>query len=241
VPEGRVRAGVAFRSAAVGDGDAAVEQLRRLGVRVVVDLRTGEERADRPDGCRQASSSRRRRARRGRPRARRPTAARCSWTRGGRRALGDGRAERVFTGKYREFVALDSARQAYRTLFAALAADPAGPLLFHCGTGKDRTGWAAAALLLLLGVDEEAVLVDYLRSGAEIRPSLEPNLEAFRDGGGDPTLLEPIIGTRVAYLEAALDEMRARYASIEGYFADGLGIDDAGRRSLRERLVEPAG
>ncbi|MDD6439471.1 MAG: tyrosine-protein phosphatase, partial [Lachnospiraceae bacterium] len=38
------------------------------------------------------------------------------------------------------------------------------PVLFHCATGKDRTGVAAMILLLLLGVPEQTVLQDYLLS-----------------------------------------------------------------------------
>ena len=38
------------------------------------------------------------------------------------------------------------------------------PLLFHCTAGKDRTGFAAAITLRLLGVPEETILEDYLLS-----------------------------------------------------------------------------
>ncbi|BDR58015.1 tyrosine-protein phosphatase [Xylocopilactobacillus apicola] len=36
------------------------------------------------------------------------------------------------------------------------------PILFHCQGGKDRTGWGAALLLGLLGIDEETIMQDYL-------------------------------------------------------------------------------
>ena len=35
------------------------------------------------------------------------------------------------------------------------------------------------------------------------------------------------------YLEAAYDEMRQRFGSLEGYFTDGLKIDAATRERLR--------
>lgn len=37
-----------------------------------------------------------------------------------------------------------------------------GPTLIHCAAGKDRTGIVVAVLLLLAGVEPEAVLADYL-------------------------------------------------------------------------------
>src|SRR5262245_10380934 len=36
------------------------------------------------------------------------------------------------------------------------------PVLFHCAAGKDRTGFAAAILLRILGVPREVVMQDYL-------------------------------------------------------------------------------
>lgn len=43
-----------------------------------------------------------------------------------------------------------------------------GPVFVHCAAGKDRTGIAVAALLLAAGVDPEAVVDDYLATGANL-------------------------------------------------------------------------
>jgi protein-tyrosine phosphatase len=51
--------------------------------------------------------------------------------------------------------------------------------------------------------------------------------------GGDPELLGPVLGVQREYLEAAYDEMRQRFGSLEGYFTDGLKIDAATRERLR--------
>ena len=40
--------------------------------------------------------------------------------------------------------------------------DSPEPLLFHCSAGKDRTGLSAALLMRILGVNEEAIVADYL-------------------------------------------------------------------------------
>lgn len=111
--------------------------------------------------------------------------------------------------------------------------------MFHCTTGKDRTGWAAAALLLLLGVSETDVEYDYeLTTATCCRPALTPVFEHFRSAGGDPHLLEPVLGVAPEYLQASMDEMSQRFGSIEGYFTDGLGIDVAGQRTLQEALTD---
>jgi len=54
-------------------------------------------------------------------------------------------------------------RDQFLGFFQALL-DADGPVLFHCSTGKDRTGVAAALLLMALGVSEEDIVKDYMRS-----------------------------------------------------------------------------
>jgi protein-tyrosine phosphatase len=66
--------------------------------------------------------------------------------------LGDGKAVNLFKESYRELITPPSALAGCRQFFSAIAEDERTPALFHCTTGKDRTGWAAAAILLLLGV-----------------------------------------------------------------------------------------
>ena len=56
------------------------------------------------------------------------------------------------------------------------------PVVFHCHTGKDRTGLIAIVMLLLASVPEEAIIADYLASN--------PGFEAMRaaltvEGGAD--------------------------------------------------------
>ena len=49
----------------------------------------------------------------------------------------------------------------WAALFNLLADRRHRPLLFHCTGGKDRTGAAAALILLALGVPSETVVADY--------------------------------------------------------------------------------
>jgi len=153
--------------------------------------------------------------------------------------LGGGKAVQIFERGYREIVSLPSALSAYREFFTSIAQDARRPALFHCTTGKDRTGWAAAATLLLLGVSEEDVLYDYELTNRDLLPALKPMMEHFRAAGGDPRLLEPVLGVDADYLRTALDEMTQKFGSIEGYFEEGLGIDSDEQQALRDTLVGP--
>ena len=156
----------------------------------------------------------------------------------GNKELGDGKIEAVFIQSYRDFVSLPSAKTSYNELFTSLADQNKLPALFHCTTGKDRTGWAAAAFLTLLGVPMETVMEDYLRSNDYILPLYKEVIDGYVSGGGEPSIPQAIFGVKEEYLEASFDEMKTKYGSIENYFSEGLGIDATMQNKLRDFYLE---
>lgn len=154
-------------------------------------------------------------------------------------ALGGGRAGEMMVDTYRQIISLPSALASYRSLFEGLAGGYPSPSLFHCTTGKDRTGWAAAALLSILGVDRSEVYRDYLLTNDQLIPALHPVFAKFEAAGGDPDVLRHVLGVDRSYLDAAFDEMDKRYGNIEGYFVDGLKLEEHAITALKEQLLEP--
>lgn len=240
---GVVRSRSLYRSATLArlEGDD-LEAFRQLGIATVYDLRTvGERRASPdhlPDGVKLvgldvlADSTTDVAAGVGQL-ASDPAALAAS--------LGDGRGAAQMRDSYRNIVSLPSALAAYRSFYFDLI-DPArsGAALFHCTTGKDRTGWAAASLLLLLGVGEDDVRADYLETNADLLRALQPLLADAAQKGVDTQMLLPVLGVRGEYLDAALDEVRARFGGIEGYAREGLGLNASDIDVLRRRFVVPS-
>ncbi len=140
---------------------------------------------------------------------------------------------------YLDFVRLPSAKSAFGQLYRSLASDETRPALVHCTTGKDRTGWGVALLLLWLGVSEELVMADYLRSDAEIREAFGSIVDEFVAQGGDRRVIEPIVSARAVYLEAALDEVRHSYGTVQTYLVEGLGLAEDDLAQLRAAFLEP--
>ena len=62
--------------------------------------------------------------------------------------------------------------------------------LFHCPTGKYRTGWAPPSLRLLLG-DSEDLAADRLLTDDARLPALQPIVDQFAAIGGDPEFVHP--------------------------------------------------
>ncbi|MFZ2511286.1 MAG: tyrosine-protein phosphatase [Gordonia sp. (in: high G+C Gram-positive bacteria)] len=145
----------------------------------------------------------------------------------------EGAAADLMAGTYRKFVTMDSAHAAYRRFYLGLLGEDSGPALFHCTTGKDRTGWAAASFLSLMGVDRDDVYTDYLETNERLLPALAPLFDTFEKSGGDADLLRPLLGVEKQYLDAAFDELDSTYGTVATYFAQGLGIDADSQDKLR--------
>lgn len=240
VSGGEVKRGMMFRSAEWSglQGDAAAN-FAALGIRSVYDLRTEDERTASPNvvpegteyvvvdvlsdatnaGPAQVSQA-----------LADPKLA--------EEMLGGGKAEAMFQQGYRQIVGLPSALTGYRKFFTDIADTEHRPGLFHCSTGKDRTGWAAASLLLLLGASQDDVYKDYMLTNDQLLPQLEPMIDQFVGAGGDRDLITLILGVRASYLDAALDEMSQRFGTIENYFSNGLALGDDTIEQLRLSYVD---
>lgn len=240
VDGGVIAAGQVFRSASLAslstdDG----QHFTSLGIAMVYDLRTSEERETQPDLLPEsarlvildvlADASESVAATIGKLRTA-PDSM--------NELLAAGTIQQMLTESYRDFVRLPSATAAYRELFTSLA-DPRreGAALFHCTAGKDRTGWAAAALLMLLGADEQTIHADYLQTNDDLLPTLEPLISSAQAKGVDADLMRDAFGVRVGYLDATLEEIDSRYGTIERYFSAGLGLSAQTIDSMRERFV----
>ena len=120
----------------------------------------------------------------------------------------------------------------FRTLFTTLADGTHRPLVFHCTAGKDRTGFASALLLTLLGVPWDAVMDDYLRTNELWTGHI----------GRDPELASDtraaIVEARTPYLEAAFEVVRADFGGPEPFAERALGLDAAARERIRADLLE---
>jgi len=119
-----------------------------------------------------------------------------------------------------------------RTLFETLSDGTHRPLVFHCTAGKDRTGFASALLLSLLGVPWDHVMEDYLRTNdlwtghIGRYPELDIDTRAA------------IVEARRPYLEAAFAVVRDDYGSAEAFAEKALGIDAKARDRLKAELLE---
>lgn len=122
---------------------------------------------------------------------------------------------------------------------AVLAADGA-PVLWHCTAGKDRTGFASAILLRILGVPPDVVMRDYMASE---QPALEARrnellmLRLFK-GGDTADKVASLLGVDETWLQAAFDEIDATWGDFDSYVIHGLQLGIADVERLRKSLLQ---
>lgn len=127
---------------------------------------------------------------------------------------------------YRAFVTHPKSLTAFGAVLRQLATG--GPQLFHCSAGKDRTGWVAALLLHVAGVDDATIEADYLLTNARTAASrARAEAEIARHLGPDAVeVFEPTLVVDVGYLRAAVTTLADVYGDRSSYLRDGLGLDD---------------
>ena len=147
------------------------------------------------------------------------------------RALTVPACEDLMRDLYRRLV--DEQAHRFAELLDHLISDDT-PAVFHCTAGKDRTGFAAAVILLALGVPRAVVMNDYLLTNRHFKP---PTL---RWGDIDPDVLAVMWRVQQDFLAAALQRVDEGHGGIDRYLATRLGLGPAARAALRERYLEAA-
>ena len=130
---------------------------------------------------------------------------------------------------------------AFGSMFRELLEQPDARSLVHCAAGKDRTGFAAAIVLLVLGVSREHVMEDYLLTRRYFLPADE--IDRLRRkyglvGVADEAIL-PMLEVHPEYLQRALQSIDD-YGDFDSYLRAVLGPGKAECEELRRRYLEPA-
>lgn len=202
--DGRVvQTGLVFRSADLSElSDADSAALTARGLRTVADLRTSYERALGPDRI--------------------PAGAQLHVHDVIGQAPPQVMASTLSAGNdlYRAFITAPGANEAFAGVLHDII-DADGSVLFHCSAGKDRTGWTAAVLLTILGVDHDTVNYDFLLSN-------------FYRNAAEGDALN---GVTPSVLDSAFDQVGQSYGSFDNYVHDGLKLTDADIAALKAKLL----
>lgn len=141
-------------------------------------------------------------------------------------------AKDLFVELMRQFA--DSVAQDFKPLIDHLQSEKPTPLLYHCTSGKDRTGFATAMILSALNVDRETIINDYMMSNFYRFKKVKGNLWKAGLIRMDTEMLSYLMLVNEAYIEAVFKVIDEKYEGIDNYLAVQFGLTP----EVRERMVE---
>jgi protein-tyrosine phosphatase len=114
------------------------------------------------------------------------------------------------------------------------------PVLFHCAAGKDRTGYAAAIFLRLLGVPQEVVMEDYLLTNQYFLSAYRWTLRVMQlvRGRRFAQSVREFMIAEPGYLGSAFTAIDETYGSFDRYVSAGLGLTSMDIANLRSLYLE---
>jgi protein-tyrosine phosphatase len=154
-------------------------------------------------------------------------------------------ATRYMIDEYRRFPTYDGTPRALHRVIKLLA--EGRTVLTHCYAGKDRTGFTVALVLEAAGVDRDVIVADFLRSNEAVPQLRARILEAVRRRSDieltpemmaftEARLSDEVLGVREEYLDAARRAIDEAYGSLDGYLRSA-NITDADVDRLRAALL----
>ncbi|KAJ7125424.1 protein-tyrosine phosphatase-like protein [Mycena epipterygia] len=138
---------------------------------------------------------------------------------------------------------LEIGAPAFETIFRHFLDRPDEPCLFHCTAGKDRTGLVAALILMLLGVDDAAIIKDYALTGVGLEPASAVlsarlrNIPVFRDNWMGATNMG---SSKEESISAILAMIREKYGGAAGYLTAHTSLQEKDLDVIRKNLLTKA-
>lgn len=125
----------------------------------------------------------------------------------------------------------------YRQMIQQLLNPETYPVVIQCSSGKGRTGIASAILLSALGVNEEIVMEDYQLSNLyfNIRNSSE---YAYDLPDYSQEAITTVYSAKENFLNAAREQIERKYGSVSNYLIEGLQLTRRDIQQLRSLLLE---
>lgn len=127
----------------------------------------------------------------------------------------------------------------YKELFTTLLDRNNYPVVIHCTSGKGRTGIVSALVLAALGVNEEVIMKDYRLSNDYFNIP-KASKYAYKLPINSQEAITTIYSAKEDFLNAAKEQIEAEYGSIQAYLNKGIGLSAEDIEQLRSILLTNA-
>ncbi|MFV0393118.1 MAG: tyrosine-protein phosphatase [Coprobacillaceae bacterium] len=139
----------------------------------------------------------------------------------------NGDADEIMKLVYKMIIKESASREKYKQFLESVYEYDQDAILFHCFAGKDRTGLGAAFILKILGVSDEDIYEDYLKTNVMRKAANDILLEEAKNEGAstwDLDRLKSMLYVKKEYLDCAFETINEVYGSFDTFIEEGLGL-----------------
>jgi len=156
------------------------------------------------------------------------------------RAIKSGVMDTYMTAMYRQLISDPLAIRGTQKFFKeVLSAD--GAVLWHCTSGKDRTGIEAYLLMCALGVSEDVARAEYLNTNVMMADEMKASYDKaykYTHSKWIASEFRQYEGVSESWLDVALTVID-RYGGVDAYLRNVIGLTDADFAQLQDMYLEP--
>lgn len=138
-------------------------------------------------------------------------------------------ADTLMENVYVDLVLSKQAQEKYRQFLHLLLEKDTTPFVFHCTFGKDRTGYAAALILKILGVSEKDILTNYLNSNQSLAQFNQHLLNEMKQklclSEQQLNQIKPLLQVNQKHLALAFQTINDNYQNFNNYLQTILAFD----------------
>ena len=144
---------------------------------------------------------------------------------------------RMYRNISRDARSLDSIHRIFRLLI-----ETSGTILFHCTSGKDRTGIIAALILFALGCDKKDIVSDYNASAVTFFSRAENIKDDLGDRRNDGENLKRGLQTSISVVPEVLNSglfyIEDNYPSYNSFLLEATGCSSGELELLRNKFLK---
>jgi protein-tyrosine phosphatase len=118
-----------------------------------------------------------------------------------------------------------------REAFDVISCSEEKKLLIHCAGGKDRTGFLTALLLKLAGIEDQAVISEYMlsrKSESQMKQILQRYLKKYAEVGIEipVEVAKPFLTVDQSSMKTLLENIHESFGGVEGYLIEAARVPE---------------
>ena len=138
------------------------------------------------------------------------------------------------TSFYKEIVGREK-KATWTKIFKLLLKNNKKGILYHCSSGKDRTGVLTAVILYALGFDKETIYNDYLLTNKSPLYYKEHVPETLNEEQRKAFLA--YFEARREYLDISFEEINKVFGSIDNFLVENCSLNEEKIQKLKDKYL----